>query len=82
MKCFMSYILIKMLEIKLDCKYDAESIIDSISSSTCININENLYILSYYDEVLKDIGEKTGIPFDNKIMSLQNIKNILSNAKK
>ena len=81
-KCFMSYILIKMLEIKLDCKYDAESIIDSISSSTCININENLYILSYYDEVLKDIGEKTGIPFDNKIMSLQNIKNILSNAKK
>lgn len=82
LKCFMSSLMIKILRRELDCKYDIESIMESLSNATCINVEENLYVFNYYDNILLDISKKTGIPFDNKIMSLKDIKNALAAAKK
>ena len=80
--CFVSFVLAKILQIKTDCIYDVEEILRSLSRANCMHIHENLYLFSYYDEILQLIGEKTGIVFDNKIMPLGEIKKILGDIKK
>lgn len=82
LSCFIATILIKLLQKKTAYKYSIHQLLSSISKANCVRINENLYLFNYYDEVLKTISASTGIPFDNKIMPLSDIKKVLSNVKK
>lgn len=79
---FVAHILTKILQLDTGNKYNPDSILHSLSRANCIYLQESFYIFSYYDEILKDIGETTGIPFDNKLISLKDIKKILTSAKK
>lgn len=80
--CFLALGLIKLLAEKLDRKYSIEQLMNSLSRSNCVHIQENLYFFTYYDEVLKSVGELLDIPFDQKIMSLGDIKKIIGETKK
>lgn len=49
-------------------------LLKSLSKCQCIHLKENLYLFSYYDEILKHIGEKSEIDFSKKTRTLQEIK--------
>lgn len=80
--CFVALTLARILEMKTEGKYSIGKLLDSMSQANCIHVNENLYLFSYYDEVLEWISEKTGIKFNHKILSLGEIKKILGSTKK
>lgn len=80
--CFVALTLARILEMKTEGKYSIGKLLDSMSQANCIHVNENLYLFSYYDEVLEWISEKTGIKFNHKILSLREIKKILGSTKK
>lgn len=80
--CFVALTLARILEMKTEQKYSIGKLLNSISQANCIHVNENLYLFSYYDEVLEWISEKTGIKFNHKILSLGEIKKILGDTKK
>lgn len=80
--CFVALTLARILEMKTEQKYSIGKLLNSLSQSNCIHVNENLYLFSYYDEVLEWISEKTGIKFSHKILSLGEIKKILGMTKK
>ena len=53
----------------------------NLDRAECSHIQQNYYLFDYYDEVLKDIGDKFEIDFNKKILSLGEIKNILGQVK-
>lgn len=80
--CFIALTIMRILEMKLEHKYSSGKIIESLSKSKCNLLQQNYYQFTYYDEVLKDIGEISKIDFSKKIRSLGEIKQELAETKK
>ena len=80
--CFVALTIARILEHKLNHKYSSAKILESLSKSECMLLQQNYYCFNYYDEVLKDIGEYTGIDFGKKIRTLGEIKQCLAETKK
>ena len=80
--CFIALTIMRILEMKLEHKYSTAKIIESLSKSKCSLLQQNYYHFTYYDEVLKDIGELCKIDFSKKIRSLGEIKLEIAETKK
>ena len=79
--CYLALVLSRVLQHKLDNKYSVEKILESLSKCNCQNLEENIYRFSFYDTILKDIGNILNINFALKNRTLQDIKKILGNTK-
>lgn len=82
LSCFTAMVLMKILQRKTKDRYSVAQLKYALSRANCIHIQENLYLFSYYDEVLQTLTEVTGVPFDQKILPLGEIKQLLANTKK
>lgn len=80
--CYIALVLARVLQHKLDKKYSVGKILESLASCNCFNLQENIFQFTYYDTVLKDIGNVLNINFALKNRSLDDIKKIFSNSKK
>ena len=80
--CFIALTIIRILQHKLGGKYSATRILDSLSKIACSNIEENIYLFDYEDEVTKGVGEELGIDFSRKYMTFGEIKKTLGDVKK
>ena len=80
--CFVALTISRILEMKLEHKYSAGRIIDSLSRAECSLLQQNYYVFDYYDEVLKDIGNVTNIDFSKRIRTLNEIKQVIADSKK
>lgn len=80
--CFISLVIARILENKMDLKYSVTTILESLGKASCSHIKENYYLFDYFDAVLDDIGKMMDIDFGKKCMQLGEIKNILGKVKK
>lgn len=80
--CFVSLVLARILEFKLNGKYSVTPILESLRKCECSLLEENLYLFDYYDEILQEIGELVGIDFSKKYRTLNEIKKVLGDVKK
>lgn len=80
--CYLALVLCRVLQHKLDKKYSIEKILETLKQCNCSHIENNYYLFSFFDDVLKDIGNAVSIDFSSKYMRLQEIKNILAETKK
>lgn len=80
--CFIALTITRILEMKLAHKYSTEKIIASLTRAECSLLQQNYYLFDYYDEVLKDIGDISGIDFSKRIRTLREIKKELAETKK
>lgn len=80
--CFIALTIARILEFKLDYKHCSAKILESLAKSECSLLQQNYYAFDYYDEVLKDIGDVTGIDFSKRVRTLGDIKTILAETKK
>ena len=80
--CFVALTIARILEMKTEHKYSITKILESLQKSACTLADENIYLFHYYDKILKDIGDKIGIDFSRKAVSLGEIKKILGATKK
>lgn len=79
--CFIALVIARILEMRLEHKYSIGKILESLSRAECSHIQQNYYLFDFYDEILKDVGDKFEIDFNKKILSLKEIKNILGQVK-
>ena len=79
--CFVAMVIIRLLQFKLDFTISAGKILDSLAKACCSNIQDNVYMYDYYDDVLAKIGSCFGIDFAQKFRTQANIKNISANVK-
>ena len=80
--CFVALTLSRILEMKLNHKYSARRMLESLSKAECSLLQQNYYCFDYYDDVLKDIGDITGIDFAKRIRTLADIKQVIADTKK
>lgn len=80
--CFVSLVLARLLEKKLDRKYSVTAILDSLNKSSCSLLEQNIYLFDYYDEVLSAIGKELKIDFSKKYRTVKEIRGIIGNSKK
>lgn len=55
--CFTAITILRLLEVTLGNKYTAEQIIEALRQFNCININSNIYRMTYTNEILEHCGK-------------------------
>lgn len=80
--CFVSLVIARLLEYRLNRKYGVSPILESLRKCECSLLEQNLYLFDYYDEILQDVGELLGIDFSKKYRTLGEIKTVIGNVKK
>lgn len=80
--CFVALTLTRILEMKIGRKYCVNQIIQSLRKSNYTHLEQNYYVLGFFDDVLKEIGNVTDIDFSKKYRTLSEIKKITGYSKK
>ncbi len=79
--CFVSLLILRILEYKLDKKYSVKKIRESLIRYSCSHLDQNYYLFDYRDEILQSLEKVFDIDFGSKIMTRSEIKKILQYHK-
>jgi len=80
--CFISLVIIRLLQKKTARKYSPEKIVECLNNISCSIEQDNLYLFDYRREISDDIGKALDIDFKMKRLRRAEIKNILAESKK
>ena len=80
--CFVALLILRLIEHRIDCKYRAARIVESLRKVTCSHVEENLYMFTHYDEVVRYLEMVFGIELTKKYQTLGEIRSNLAAAKK
>lgn len=75
--CFLALVLVRLLEKKLDGKYQAGKIIDSLKKYNCTKLHTNLWRFTYYDEVIDECSKAFGLTLNLQNRKQQDIQRLL-----
>ena len=76
--CFISLVILRLLEKRLNNKYSFNKIIDSIRDYKSNFIEHDYYIQNFRNEVIKEFEKSFAIDLSNKYLTLSEIKKILN----
>lgn len=81
--CYISLLIYRLLESKLNCKYTCEEILNTIRGMQLTKLpNDNGYIPSYMrTEITDDLHDTFGFHTDYEVMSKSKIRNIIKETK-
>jgi transposase len=79
--CFVSLVIIRLLQRKLNNAFSAGKILNSLSKTCCSHIKNNFHMFDYHDEVTAQLGLLFNINFAQKFRSQADIKNIAASSK-
>lgn len=80
--CFLSLVIMRMMEYRLKNQYSTSQLIDSIRKHNCIHLNENVYQFIYRDNIIEELDKTYGIDSSFQYQKRKDIKNILAQVKK
>jgi transposase len=80
--CFVSLLIARIVERKLNDKYTIEKITEALRNVACSHLDQNLWLFDYADEVTDDLNIYFNTDFGRKVMTLQQIKENLAHSKK
>jgi len=80
--CFIALTIIRLIEKFTDRRFSSEKIVQCLNRISCSHEQENIYLFDYRNEISDAIGEALGLDFTLKRLRLNEIKNIVANAKK
>ena len=79
--CFLSLLILRILELETNGNYSIEKIIESLNKSNVDHLKMNYYKAVFYNEVLQCIGDNLGINLKQKYLTLEDIKKMISDTK-
>lgn len=79
--CFVSLLLLRLIQINTNEKYSTKSLVDEMKNMTGTYVDKNYYMFDYYSDIVEDLGKILGIDFSKQFMTLGEIKNIISQTK-
>lgn len=75
--CFISLVILRLLEQKIDKKYSTNQIINDLKKLTCTNINSDYFIINYRTPLIKDLELLFKLNFSEKFIKIQKIRKYL-----
>ena len=82
LSCFISLVIIRILQKKTGRLYSSAKIIECLNSISCSREQDNIYMFDYRTEISDAIGSAIGVDFTLKRRRLADIKKILGQVKK
>jgi len=79
--CFLSLLILRILELELNHAFSTERIIGSLKKANVDYLKFNYYKATYYDEVLELMDQKLATNLNQKYLTLDTIKKMISNTK-
>lgn len=79
--CFVSLVIARLLQRRLEWKHSVSAIADSLSKTCCTRLEENWYVFDYVDDITSSLRDKLGIDLTRKYLRLGDIKKILAASK-
>ena len=79
--CFISLLVLRILEMKTGKNYSSEKLIQSLKKSNVDLLEMNKYKGVYYDEVLECIDKNLATTLNKKYYNLSDIKKLISDTK-
>ena len=73
--CFVSLLILRLLEIKTNKKYSIENIVKSINNLTCTKLKADTYIVNTRNKITTDLCDIFDLDLTKKYIKLQKIKN-------
>ena len=80
--CFVSLVIMRVLEKMLDEKYTTKQLRDAMIRYSCSYLDQGYYLFDFRNEVIDEIGRKFGWDLTAKYMSRSQMKKILKYSKK
>jgi transposase len=75
--CFLSLVLIRLLENKLGHAFPTGQILESLRNYNCTHLDTNTWKFTYYDEIIDACAKAFGIQLNNKYKTQQEIQRLL-----
>lgn len=79
--CFLSLLILRILQMKTKNEYSIEKLVDSLRKSNVDHLAMNYFKSVYYDSVLECIDNNLDMNLKQKYMTLEEIKKIVSATK-
>ena len=76
--CFISLVIIRLLEYKTNRKYSTRKMIDSLKKFNSTNIEHDIYLQNFSNDVIKNFEEIFDANLSRKYLTLSEIKKILN----
>lgn len=80
--CFLSLILIRLLEKETNYQFSVSELINSIKNLSVTYLDENYYMLDYVDDVSKSFSNILNTDITKRFWKQSDIKNLIANSKK
>jgi len=75
--CFISLVMLRILEKDTKEKYTSEKIKKSLKKYTSTKVEYDIYLQSHYDEIIKELEQVYNLDLSKKYLTLSKIKQIL-----
>jgi len=75
--CFIALVIVRLLEKRLNNKYNFQAIINAIRNYTSCNIDHDIYLHSFRNEVIDSFEQEFNIELSKKFKNLSEITKIL-----
>ena len=76
--CFISLVILRLIEYKTNRKYSTSSIINSLGKYTSNNLEHDIYLQNFTNDIIKDLSSIYNIDLSRKYLTLSEIKKILN----
>ena len=80
--CFISLLIVRILEHELQQAYSTEQIVDSLRKANVAELTSTTFKTLYYDPILKDLYHTLGIEFGQNIYTRSQVRSMLAKTKK
>ena len=75
--CFTALVLIRLLEQKLNHRFSATQILNSLKRYECTHLDTNIWQFTYYDEILQACANQFDVQLDRKYRTQQEMQRLL-----
>lgn len=75
--CYTALVLIRLLEQKLGNRYPVGRILEALREYNCLNVDQNLFIMPYTNEILYEIGKLYGVDLTEKYKTANALRRLL-----
>lgn len=80
--CFIALLIVRLLTKRLGEKYAPEQIIQSLKRYQACYIKDNVYRVSYYDQLLQDAGTALNLTLNRRFLTVGGIRQLVADSKK
>ncbi len=76
--CFISLVILRLIEYKTKRKYSTSSIINSLKNYKSNNLEHDIYLQNFTNEIIKDLSNVYNVDLSRKYLTLSEIKKLLN----